>query len=98
MQEEELPLTEVPDGLKHRKRTRMIALAVLGLCVCCLMVGIGLLSIGALIALGIVALVLAAALLLLGMYLNAASRLIRYTNGSTRWEWELKQAKDQESC
>ncbi len=83
-------MTEVPNGQKRRKRTRMIALVVLGLCVCFLMVGIGLLSISAFIVLGILSLVLAAALLLLGIYLNAASRLILYTNGSSRWEWELK--------
>ncbi|HLW01494.1 MAG TPA: hypothetical protein VKT82_22750 [Ktedonobacterales bacterium] len=89
-QEQEISLTEVPGGLKFRKRVRMIALVVLGLCTCSLMVGIGLLSVGISLALGILSLVLAAALLLLGIYLNAASRLIRYTNGSTQWEWELK--------
>lgn len=68
----------------------MVALAVLGLCVLCLMVGIGLLSLGTFIVPGVLALLLALLLLLLGMYLNAASRLIRYTNGSTIWEWELK--------
>lgn len=88
--EEAAPLAEVPGGPRWRKRVRMIALAVLGLCTCCLMVGVGLLSIGALTALGILALALAVLFLLLGMYLNAASRLIRYTDGSTRWEWELK--------
>jgi hypothetical protein len=87
---EEASLIEVPEGPKRRKRTKMIALAVLGLCACFLMVGIGLLSTGILIALGILSLVLAAALLLLGIYLNAASRLILYTDGSSRWEWELK--------
>ena len=88
--EEAAPLTEVPGGPRWRKRVRMVALAVLGLCTCCLMVGIGLLSIGALTVQGILALALAALFLLLGIYLNAASRLIRYTDGSTRWEWELK--------
>jgi hypothetical protein len=88
--EEETPLTEVPGGPKRRRRTKIIALAVLGLCTCSLMVGIGLLSVGISLALGILALVLAAGLLLLGIYLNAASRLITYTDGSTRWEWELK--------
>ncbi len=87
---EAIPLAEIPGGQRWRKRVRMIALAVLGLCTCCLMVGVGLLSIGALTLLGILALVLAALLLLLGIYLNAASRLIRFTDGSTRWEWELK--------
>lgn len=89
-EKEEPSLTEVPEGLKRRKRTKIIALSVLGFCVCFLMIGIGLLSIGAFIALGILSLVLAAALLLLGIYLNAASRLISYTDGSTRWDWELK--------
>jgi hypothetical protein len=88
--EEAVPLNEVPGGPRWRKRVRMIALVVLGLCTCCLMVGIGLLSIGVLTVQGILALALAALLLLLGIYLNAASRLIRYTDGSTRWEWELK--------
>lgn len=87
---EELLLTEVLGGARWRKRTRMVALSILGLFVLCLMVGIGLLSLGTFIVPGILALVLALLLLLLGMYLNAASRLIRYTNGSTIWEWELK--------
>jgi hypothetical protein len=88
---EEQPLTEVPGGARWRKRIRMVALAVLGLCVLCLMVGIGLLSLGTFTLPGVLALVLALLLLLLGIYLNAASRLIRYTNGSVIGEWELKQ-------
>lgn len=87
---EELLLTEVPGGAKWRKRIRMVALAALGLCVLCLLVGIGLLSLGTFTLPGVLALVLALFLLLLGMYLNAASRLIRYTDGSTIGEWELK--------
>ena len=87
---EELSRTEVPEGPRWRKRTKMIALAVLGLCVLCLMVGIGLLSLGTFLLPGILALVLAVVLLFLGIYLNTASRLVRYTDGSTQWEWEPK--------
>ena len=87
---EELSRIEVPGGPGWRKRTKMVALAVLGLSVLCLMVGIGLLSLGTFLLPGILALVLAVVLLFLGIYLNAASRLIRYTDGSTRWEWERK--------
>lgn len=87
---EEQSRTEVAGGPRWRKRTGMGALAVLGLFVVCLMVGIGLLSLGSLILPGILALVLAVVLLFLGIYLNAASRLIRYTDGSTQWEWERK--------
>lgn len=87
---EEQSRNEVPEGPRGRKRTRMVALAVLGLCVLCLMVGIGLLSLGAFLWPGILTLILAVVLLFLGIYLNAASRLIRYTDGSTQWEWERK--------
>lgn len=87
---EEQSQTEVPEGPRWRKRTRMVALMVLGLCVLCLMVGISLLSLGTFLWPGILALVLAFVLLFLGIYLNAASRLIRYTDGSTQWEWERK--------
>jgi hypothetical protein len=83
-------LTEMTGGPQRRKRTKIIALSVLGICCCFMMVGIGLLSLGALILWGILSLVLAALLLLLGIYLNAASRLVMYTDGSSRWEWELK--------
>lgn len=82
--------TEMPEGPRGRKHTRMVALVVLGLCVLCLMVGIGLLSLGAFLWPGILTLMLAVVLLFLGIYLNAASRLIRYTDGSTQWEWERK--------
>ncbi|HEU5200071.1 MAG TPA: hypothetical protein VFU32_10555 [Ktedonobacterales bacterium] len=87
---EELLQTEIPGGPRWRKRVRMIALAVLGLCVLCLMVGIGLLSLGTFLLPGILAMALFVVFLFLGIYLNAASRLIRYTDGSTQWEWERK--------
>ena len=87
---EEHSRTEAPEGPRWRKRTKMVALAVLGLCVLCLMVGIGLLSLGTFLWPGILALILAVVLLFLGIYLNTASRLIRYTDGSTQWEWERK--------
>ena len=87
---EELSRTEVSGGVRRRKRTKMLALAVLGLCVLCLMVGIGLLSLGTFLLPGILTLVVAVMLLFLGIYLNTASRLIQYTDGSTQWEWELK--------
>jgi hypothetical protein len=87
---EELSQTEIPGGPRWRKRVKMIALAILGLCVLCLMVGIGLLSLGTFLLPGILALVLFVVFLFLGIYLNAASRLIRYTDGSTQWEWERK--------
>ena len=88
---EEPSQTEIPGGPRWRKRTRMLALVVLGICVLCLMVGIGLLSLGTFLLPGILALVLFLVFLFLGIYLNAASRLIRFTDGSTRWEWERKQ-------
>lgn len=87
---EERSRTEVQEGPRWRKRTRMVALAVLGLCVLCLMVGIGLLSLGTFLWPGILVLILAVVLLFLGIYLNTSSRLIRYTDGSTQWEWERK--------
>lgn len=87
---EEQSQTEVSEGPRWRKRAKMVALAVLGLCVLCLMVGIGLLSLGTFLWPGILVLILAVVLLFLGIYLNTASRLIRYTDGSTQWEWERK--------
>jgi heme A synthase len=82
--------TEEPTWLKLRKRIRMLALALLGLCTLCLMSGIGLLTLGAKLP-GIILLVLFIVLLLVGIYLNAASRLIRYSDGSSEWEWEKKE-------
>ncbi len=75
---------------KTRKRIRTIALGSIGLFTLCLMSGIGLLTLGAKLP-GILLLMVSVALLLVGMYMNAASRLIRYTDGSTEWEWEKKE-------
>jgi heme A synthase len=89
-------LTEELLWQKTRKRIRAIALVSIGLFTLCLMSGIGLLTLDAKLP-GIILLMLSVVLLLVGMYMNAASRLIRYTDGSTEWEWEKKErekAKD----
>ena len=88
--------TEEPLWQKTRKRIKWSALAILGICTLCLMSGIGLLTLSATLP-GVLLLVLAIALLLLGIYLNAAGRLIRYTDGSTEWEWEKKERLKQDT-
>jgi hypothetical protein len=84
------PRIEVATWHTLRKRIRLGALGILGLCTLALMSGIGLLTLSGFTTSGVILLVLAAVLLLVGMYLNAASRLIRYTDGSSEWEWEKK--------
>ena len=96
MQELATQRAEEPLWQKTRKRIRAIALGILGICTLCLMSGIGLLTLADKLP-GIVLLVLALVLLLVGMYLNAASRLIRYTDGSTEWEWEKKERLKKDS-
>lgn len=87
---EQTQRTEEQLWQKTRKRIRMIALTSIGLFTLCLMSGIGLLTLGTKLP-GILLLMVSVALLLVGMYMNAASRLIRYTDGSTEWEWEKKE-------
>ncbi|HEY7127577.1 MAG TPA: hypothetical protein VH540_26855 [Ktedonobacterales bacterium] len=87
---------EEPLWQKTRKRIKMGALAILGVSTLCLMSGIGLLTISAVLP-GIILLILFVVLLLGGMYLNTVGRLMRYTDGTQEWEWEKKERLKQES-
>ena len=88
--------TEEPLWQTTRKRLKWIALTILGICTLCMMSGIGLLTLGVTLW-GVILLVVAIVLLLLGIYLNAAGRFIRYTDGSTEWEWEKKERLKRDS-